>query len=105
MLTYGIIMFIFSVVFLWISITIYKGRTDLIHDYHREKVKDNAAYGRAFGKALSTIGITMIVSGIVAILGEEDKLSIIAVCILIAGLIISTICIVNVQKKYNNGIF
>jgi hypothetical protein len=59
-----------------ISISIYKGKTDLIHDYHQTKVTDKAAYGRAFGRAT-----------------------------LFVGLFIGIAMIIAVQIKYNKGIF
>ena len=49
MVLYSIIMFLAAIPMIGISIAIYKGKTDLIHDYHQTKVTDKAAYGKAFG--------------------------------------------------------
>lgn len=105
MLVYSIIMFFMAVLFMGMSIAIYKGKTDLIHDYHQTKVTDKTAYGRAFGKSLFVIAVALFVSGIIGLLGDADIFVIIAVSILIIGIVIGIGCIVAVQKKYNKGIF
>lgn len=105
MLLYSIIMFLVGLLFVGLSIAIYKGKTNLIHDYHQTNVTDKAAYGKAFGKAMLVIAIAMLFSGIVNLLDDSEITAIIAVAVLIIGLIIGFVCIAAVQKKYNNGIF
>ena len=105
MLLYSIIMFVVGLLFVGLSIAIYKGKTNLIHDYHQTNVTDKAAYGKAFGKAMLVIAIAMLFSGIVSLLDDSEITTIIAVAVLIIGLIIGFVCIAAVQKKYNNGIF
>ena len=102
MLAYSIIMFLIAALFTGLGIAIYRGKTDLIHDYHQTKVTDKAAYGKAFGKAMLVIAIIMLLSGII---GLFENLLIFAVAILIIGLVIGLGCIVAVQKKYNKGVF
>lgn len=65
MLLYSILMFIVSVPLTVLSVMVYRGKTDLIHSYHQEKVKDKAAYGKAFGKALSFIALAPFASGVI----------------------------------------
>ena len=105
MLLYSIIMFVVGLLFVGLSIAIYKGKTNLIHDYHQTNVTNKAAYGKAFGKAMLVIAIAMLFSGIVNLLDDSEITAIIAVAVLIIGLIIGFVCIAAVQKKYNNGIF
>ena len=95
-------MFLVSVLFTVLGIAIYKGKTNLIHDYHQTKVTDKSAYGKAFGKAMLLIATVMLLSGII---GLFEKLLILAVAILIIGFVIGIGCIVAVQKKYNKGVF
>ncbi|MBQ4561134.1 MAG: DUF3784 domain-containing protein [Clostridia bacterium] len=102
MLVYSIIMFLVSALFTVLGIAIYKGKTDLIHDYHQTKVTDKSAYGKAFGKAMFLIATVMLISGII---GLFEKLLILAVAILIIGFVLGIGCIVAVQKKYNKGVF
>ena len=102
MLVYAIIMFLVAALFTVLGIAIYKGKTDLIHDYHQTKVTDKSAYGKAFGKAMLVIAAAMLLSGII---GLFENLVVIAVAILMVGLAIGIGCIVAVQIKYNNGLF
>ena len=102
MLLYSVIMFLAAALFTVLGIAIYKGKTDLIHDYHRTKVKDESAYGKAFGKAMLVIATVMLLSGLV---GLFENFVLLAVVILIIGLVIGISCIVAVQRKYNNGVF
>lgn len=102
MLVYSIIMFLVSALFTVLGIAIYKGKTDLIHDYHQTKVTDKSAYGKAFGKAMLLIATVMLLSGII---GLFEKLLILSVAILIIGFVLGIGCIVAVQKKYNKGVF
>ncbi len=99
---YSIIMFLVAVLFTVLGIAIYKGKTDLIHDYHQTKVTDKSAYGKAFGKAMLVIATVMLLSGII---GLFKNLLMLAVAILIIGLVVGIGCIVAVQKKYNKGVF
>ena len=102
MLLYSVIMFLAAALFTVLGIAIYNGKTDLIHDYHQTKVTDKSAYGKAFGKAMLVIAVVMLLSGII---GLFENLLILAVVILMIGLVIGIICIVAVQRKYNNGLF
>ena len=105
MLLYSIIMFAGAVLLSAFSIAIYRGKTNLIHDYHQTKVRDKAAYGRAFGKALVCFAAAMLLSGIVGLFADTEIIKIVAVAVLILGLGIGIGCLVAVQKKYNQGVF
>ena len=102
MLVYAIIMFLVAAAFAAMGIAIYRGKTDLIHDYHQTKVTDKSAYGKAFGKAMFVIAIALFLSGII---GLMDNLAVLAVVISIIGLCVGVGCIVAVQKKHNKGVF
>ena len=103
MIIYGIIMFAVAAIFGVIAVQIYRGRTDLINDYHQTKVTDKAAYGKAFGKAMGIIAGALTLSGVISLLGES--VAWLAVAVLFAGLLAGIIAIFRVQKKYNGGIF
>ena len=102
MLVYAIIMFLVAATFAAMGIAIYRGKTDLIHDYHQTKVTDKSAYGKAFGKAMLVIATVLLLSGII---GLFENMIILAVAILVIGLVIGIGGIVAVQKKYNKGVF
>ncbi len=105
MITYSIIMFLTATLFVVIGVAIYRGKTGLIHDYHQTNVTDKAVYGKSFGKAMFVISASLLLSGIISLMGNSEKNALIAVAVLIAGLTVGFICIVQVQKKYNNGVF
>lgn len=87
---------------------IYRGKTDLIHSYHQENVKDKATYGKAFGKALLAVALAPFVSGVIGLFANPNVSNlfvITAVLVLIFGLILGFCCILAVQRKYNNVLF
>ena len=102
MYVYSVIMILVAVLFAVVAIAIYRGKTDLIHDYHQTKVTDKAAYGKAFGKSMFVITAALLLSGIIGLI---DNFALFAVAVLIIGLIVGIACIAAVQKKFNNGIF
>ena len=101
MICYSVIMFLVAALVGGMGIAIYRGNTDLIHDYHQTKVTDKTAYGKAFGKAMLVIAAALLTSGIIGLLCD----SVVAVAVLVVGLTIGIACIVAVQKKYNQGVF
>lgn len=105
MLLYSIIMFLVGLLFAGISFAIYRGKTDLIHDYHQSKVEDKIAYGKDFGKAMFAVSAGMLLSGMISLFGDSEAIAKISLAVLFVGIIIGIVCIIIVQKKYNNGIF
>lgn len=107
MIAYALILFAVAVLFLIIGILIYRGRTDLIHDYHQTNVKESSkkAYGKAFGKAMLGLSLTMTASGIIALCGETKAIAIASTTVLFIGLTASLVVIGIIQKKYNGGLF
>ena len=105
MLLYSIIMFAVAVLFAVLSLLIYRGKTNLIHDYHQTKVEDKVGYGKAFGKALSPFALAPLVSGVIALFAKAGSLMTVAMLVLILGMGVGIALIVRVQVKYNKGIF
>ena len=105
MVLYSIIMFLAAAPMIKVSIAIYKGNTNLIHDYHQTNVTDKVAYGKAFGKAMLVVSMALLLSGIISLFGASETIAMIAIAVLFVGLIIGIAWIVVVQKKYNNGVF
>ena len=101
MVLYSIILLTVSVLFFFLGMSIYRGNTDLIHDYHQTRVKDKVAYGKAFGKAMFIMAASMAASGLLALVTD----SFLPVLVLFLGLATGIIQIILVQKKYNNGVF
>ena len=105
MVLYSLILFFVAVPMIIISILIYNGNTNLIHDYHQTKVTDKEAYGKAFGKAMFVVSASLFLSGIIGLFGNTEIMATIALAVLFVGLFIGIAWIIAVQKKYNNGIF
>ena len=105
LLLYSLILLLAAVPMMKISISIYQGKTGLIHNYHQTKVTDQAAYGKAFGRAMLVISTTLLLSGIISLFGNSEIIAKIAVTVLFVGLFVGIVWIIAVQRKYNKGIF
>ena len=103
MRSYTLILLAAAALFFVLGAAIYRGKTDLIHDYHQEKVTDKKAYGKAFGKAMFVMAAAMLLSGLIALLGEAAIWP--SLGVLLIGLAVGIGCICAVQKKYNGGLF
>ena len=105
MIAYSVFMFVIAAFFLIVGIAIYKGNTKLIHDYHQTHVKESERqeYGRALAKGMFTICATLIISGIIALFGEEGAIVAASLIVLFACLIVSFAILAIVQQKYNGG--
>jgi hypothetical protein len=100
-LIFSVLMFLTAALFLPISVSIYRGKTDFIQSHHQGNVKDKAAYAKAFGKAFSLIPLGASISGVVGLIGDSDAIAAAAVVILVMSLLLGIGCIFAVQKKYN----
>ena len=103
MTIYAIIMFVTACVFGVVAVLIYKGKTELIHDYHQTKITDKIGYGKAFGMAMGVLAGSMAFSGVIALLGESVMWA--SVAVLLIGLAAGIVWMFRVQKKYNGGVF
>ena len=105
MLLFSVITIPVAFIMLVLAVLIYKGKTELIHDYHQTKVTDKKGYGKAMGKALAVMAAGIFLSGITALFGDSDAIALTATVILFAAIIAGFVCIYTVQKKYNGGMF
>jgi len=103
----AIIMLLIAIIFWIMGIQIYRGKTDLIHDYHQTRVKDKINYGKAMGKAIIGIGTVIFISGLIALVPNlsEDTMISSLLSVFCVGFIICMIWIYKIQKKYNGGVF
>ena len=99
MILYAIILLLTAILFGVLAVQIYKGKTELIHDYHQKNVTDREGYGKAFGKVMGFLAAVMALSGILAFAMQ------LAVIVLFAGLFVGIVLLIAVQKKYNGGVF
>lgn len=104
MVIYCLLMILLGVTFWILGNKISNGHTELIHQYHQTNVsqENKCAYSKNFSKGMYGLALSMMASGVVALLNFSSK---IYVGIFLFGVAISLWQIVNVQKKYNGGIF
>ena len=105
MLLYSILMLLTAALLIIVGCLIYRGRTHLIHSYHQAKVKDHAAYGRAFGKAMFLFSLGPLLSGLVGLLGDSEPIAVVSLILLFVGFALGLAAILTVQKRYNQGLF
>lgn len=107
MIAYSIIMFLAAILFLPIGAAIYRGNTKLIHDYHQTNINESERqeYGRAFAKGVFAIGLTLLLSGVIALFWKAGSAAAASVIVLLAGLTVSMIVLIKVQRKYNSELF
>lgn len=103
MLAFGIIMLFVAAVFAVVGFLIFRGKTELIHSYHRENVTDMSGYGRAMGKSVIGIGASAALSGATALIGGTDVAVIAAIGVFVVGFTVCLILIARAQKKYNGS--
>ena len=103
---FAVIMSAAAVLLFAVSYAIYRGRVDLIHDYHQDQVKekDKPAYGQAMGKCLFVMSAGMLSCGIISLFGDDKGYVLAGIAVLFACIIMSVIMIVKVQKKFNGKV-
>lgn len=89
------------------GMAINKGHTGLIHDYHQKNIPPSElpAYGKDFSVGMFTMSASLLLSGIILLLGESKPVVYSSVTVMTAGLIVSFVILTKVQKKYNGGVF
>ena len=105
MTAYAVLMWAIAALFLLLGHLIYRGKTRLIHEYHRERVKseDTAAYGRAFSTGLFALAGTLVLSGTVSLLWTLPGAVTASLVVLFIGLAASFVILWRVQRRYNGG--
>ena len=105
MIAYAVLMWAIAALFLLFGLLIYHGKTGLIHEYHRERVRseDMAAYGRAFSTGLFALAGTLVLSGIVSLLWTLPGAVTASLVVLFVGVAASFAILWRVQRRYNGG--
>lgn len=97
-MAYSIVLFAVAALFTGLGLSICRGRTDLIQEYHQTNVTDKAAYGKAVGTAMLGIAGALLLSGVI---GLFKPLLLLSVAMLAAGPVIGGASMVAIQIKYN----
>lgn len=101
----SIIYFAIAVIFIIVGILIFRGNTDLIHDYHRKNITDFEGYGKGMGKGIISIGIFFLIGAVIILSVDGKSCTIAGIVTAFSGFVLSIIYIFKVQNKYNGGLF
>lgn len=86
------------------------GNISSLHSYHRHRVTeaDRKPFGKLVGLGTLICGLSVVLYGVIAFLGEtfqSDLLVLIGVAILLIGLAVGIVISLYAIQKYNKGIF
>lgn len=101
MVIYAVLAFILSLVFLFLGIMVFKGRTDILQEKGRNRVTDRKAYGKMFGSGLLIIALGLVLSGALALLGDSTLWLLLCFAVLMGGIVGGMVLIVKAQDTYN----
>ena len=87
-----------------------KGNVDLLHSYHRNRVKeeDKIPFGKLVGLGVIIVGIALIIFGALSLVStilQQELYLTVGYGVLIVGLVVGLGLSFYAMKKYNNGIF
>lgn len=101
---FGIVLYaLVSLMFLWLSYSLSKGKISLIHDYHSRNVKkeDIKDYTKLYSIGALVMAIGCLLSGVFLYF---EKPTLVAISTF-AGIIIGVLIFNHAQKKYNGAWF
>lgn len=106
----AILVAVMGAVCIGLGISLRKGNTSLLHDYHITNVseEDRLPLGKRTGLGVLIIGAAIVIYGAVmgvTLVTEAENLSWIGLGILSAGLVTGLVLTISALKKYNGGIF
>ena len=106
MIATGIVVLVVGVAISVLSLLICIGKTNLIHSYHRENVKeeDKKKYAISLGLSLLIGGIGLITYGILVIIFKDTINQAIYLTVMLGSIFISIILALILNKKYNGKI-
>lgn len=98
-----IVLLIFGICISILGIFNFKGNIASIHWYNRLKItkENDKKYGRIMGLGTFIIGICMVITAILQMIFNDEKIWYIT----ITGIVVGLIFMIYSQLKYNKGIF
>ncbi len=105
MIVYSVMMLGIAVMLVIFAMLIMKGHASLINCYREERVKDKKTYCVKMGQALLIIGVSIAVSGVIALFSAEKSVIFTTLVITVVGVAIGITRLFRVQKKYGGGMF
>lgn len=84
-----------------LGVLVYRGRTDLVHEYHRTFVRDHAGYGKAVGAALLMLGGFLLLAAALSLALPPPRQVLWAISTTALGLAVFGVRVARAQGKYN----
>ena len=100
MIGFGITMWFVSCVVFTVAISLLRGNTSGIHGKVFDTTEDKVGYGKQLGRLCLMMSIGVFVSGLAAVLIENDMAIIYALAILLIVIAFSVIWFALIQKRY-----
>ncbi len=99
-------MYFISVLFIILSILLFKGHTSLINDYHIDEMNeiDKKKYAVAIGYVILFLSIIFAICGTIVLFGKNEKCINISTGILLGGVGISIILFIIIQSEFHKRI-
>ena len=101
MIAFSIMMWFISIILLFLSISLLRGNYASGHGKVFENTDDKKGYAKALGKPILLLGVGIAVSGIIAIVIQNEYSIIIAVAFILIILIIAGIWFCKIQKRFS----
>ena len=107
MIIYGISFLVGGIILLIFSILLCFGFVNLLHDYHRNNVKevDKKKFGLSVGLSLAITAISMTSIGIISLIIRKEFIIIWTLVAFAISFAISTVLLVIFIRKYNGSLF
>ncbi len=102
---YSFVMLLAGAALTAVGASVCRGKTELIHSYHQQRVTDKAAYGRAMGRAIVLMGVFFALSVVPLFVSRSRAADMLSIGLMSAGIVVSLVLIICAQIKYNKGIF
>ena len=103
MIIFAVTFYIVGALLLAAGIAVYKGKTVIIHYYHRKNATDHKNYGIAMGKAISAMGLSACVAATLSFFGEA--FSMVGTVVFLIVMAAAMVKVYFIQKKYNGSMF
>ena len=101
MIGFSIMMWFISIILILLGISLLKGNSSSVHGKVFDTRNDKERYAKELGKPILLIGIGILISGIIAIILQQDYSIIIAVGFLLLIVVIAVIWFYKIQKRFS----
>lgn len=101
MIVYVAVMMLCAVALLYCGGSVYRGNLSLLHDYHRQHVREPVAYAKAAGRALLVLGGGTLLGGILPLFWADTGAILCGLGLFALSFVVFGVLIVRAQKRFN----